>query len=179
MREMARHFGLSLGAISNHVRAIRAKGYLAPGERQARSLRPANSFRERQGRLLHIPLYGSIPAGFADERHQEADGCVSIDGTTLSVPPSSRLFAVRVKGDSMSGKHILTGDIAILDYGREPRNGDTVSALIDGESTLKIYQHNQGKPFLRAANPKYADRVPQRELIVQGVLVGIVRTMQR
>ena len=128
---------------------------------------------------MHVPLYGSIPAGFADERHQEAEGCVSVDTRSLAVLPSAKLFALRVKGDSMVGKHILPGDIAILEHGREAHTGDTVAALIDGESTLKLYQHNRGKPFLRAANARYADLVPERELVVQGVLVGLVRSLPR
>jgi repressor LexA len=176
-REIAAHFDLSVGAVADHIAALRRKGYLAPGERQARSLRVANSFRDRQRRVVHIPLYGSIPAGFADERHQEADGCVSVDAETIGHRPTARLFALRVKGDSMNGKHILPGDIAVLEHGREARTGDTVAALIDGESTLKIYQHNRGKPFLRAANPRYPDLVPASELAVQGVLVAVIRRL--
>jgi repressor LexA len=141
--------------------------------------RAANSFRDRQRRIVHIPLYGSIPAGFADERHQEAQGCVSIDAATLGTRSAKRLFALRVKGDSMTGKHILHGDIAILEQCHEARTGDVVAALIDGESTLKIYEHNNGKPFLRAANPHYRDLHPSRELTIQGVLVAVLRSVHR
>ena len=84
-----------------------------------------------------------------------------------------------VKGDSMTGKHILHGDIAILEQRNEARTGDVVAALIDGESTLKIYEHKSGKPFLRAANPRYRDMHPASELAVQGILVGLVRSLSR
>jgi repressor LexA len=180
-REIAAHFEIAVGAVADHLKALRMKGYVeqVQRERQARSLRVANSYRTHQRGVVHIPLYGSIPAGFADERHQEAEGCVSVDADTLGVRPSARLFALRVKGDSMTDKHILPGDIAVLEHGREARTGDTVAALIDGESTLKVYQHNRGKPFLRAANPRYADLTPERELVVQGVLVGLVRSVAR
>jgi len=47
--------------------------------------------------------------------------------------------------------------------------------VIDNESTLKLYMRQQGKAFLRAANPRYKDLVPANELVVQGVLVGLVR----
>ena len=161
--------------MAKHVRALRTKSYLAPGDGQARTLRVANSYRSHQSRLVHVPPYGSIPAGFADERHQEAEGCVSVDARTLGMRPTARLFALRVKGDSMLGKHILPGDIAILEHGREARTGDTVAALIDGESTLKLYQHTRDKPFLRAANPRYDDLVPTSELTIQGILVAVIR----
>ena len=177
-REIAAHFQLSLGTIVGHIEALRAKGYLAAGDRHARSLRPANSFRAHQSPVLHLPLYGTIPAGFADLRHQEAESCISIDAQTLGVRPSGRLFALRVKGDSMLGRHILHGDIAILESGREPKTGDTVAALIDGESTLKIYHHNRGRPFLRAANENYPDLFPAAELKIQGVLLAVLRRVK-
>lgn len=174
-REIAAHFDLSTGTVSQHLDALRAKGYLAASDRKSRSLRVANSFRERRGSIVDIPLYGTIPAGFADERHQEAEGCVSVDAATLGTKPTRQMFALRVKGDSMIDKHILPGDIAVLDHGREARVGDVVAALIDGESTLKLYQTRRGKAFLRAANPKYPDLIPATELTIQGVLVAIVR----
>lgn len=174
-REVAAHFGLSTGTVSQHLEALRAKGALASGDGKARGLRAAGGFREKQGALVHIPLYGSIPAGFADERHQEAEGCVSVDAGTLGVKPTARTYALRVKGDSMIERHILPGDVAILEHGREARAGDVVAALIDGESTLKVLLQRRGKAFLRAANPKYPDLIPASELSIQGVLVGLVR----
>jgi repressor LexA len=177
-REMAAHFELSVGAVADHIKALRAKGYLAPperGPRQARGLRVANSFRDHQRGIVHVPLYGSIPAGFADERHQEAEGCVSVDAATLGRRPTQRLFALRVRGDSMVERHILPGDIVVLEHGREARSGDTVAALIDGESTLKVLAQQHGKPFLRAANARYPDLIPASELAIQGVLVAVIR----
>jgi repressor LexA len=176
-REMATHFELSLGSISQHIEALRAKGYLKAGERQSRSWKVANSFREGQSAIIHIPLYGSIPAGFADQRHQEADGCVSIDASTLG-KTKNPTFALRVKGDSMIEKHIMPGDVVVVEHGKEPRHGSIVAALIDGESTLKTFQVVRRKSFLKAANPKYPDLIPVEELMIQGVVVALVRQCQ-
>jgi repressor LexA len=33
-----------------------------------------------------------------------------------------------------------------------------------------------GRPFLRAENKNFPDLMPARELVVQGVLVGLLRT---
>jgi repressor LexA len=56
-----------------------------------------------------------------------------------------------------------------------PKPGDVVAALIDGESTLKTFMTQRGKPYLRAENPKYPDLVPASELVVQGVMVALIR----
>ena len=70
--------------------------------------------------------------------------------------------------------HICDGDTAVLEF-REPRKGDIVAALIDGETTLKRFVVKNGKPFLKAENESYPDLIPAQELVVQGVLVAIVR----
>ena len=52
---------------------------------------------------------------------------------------------------------------------------DVVAALIDGESTLKTFLLERGKPCLRAENPKFPKLLPAHELVVQGVMVALIR----
>jgi len=59
--------------------------------------------------------------------------------------------------------HIVDGDIVILDDRKEARNGDIVAALIDGETTLKRFVIEHGRPYLRAENPRYPDQRPARD----------------
>ncbi len=75
----------------------------------------------------------------------------------------------------MVGKHIVDGDVAVVEHGVQPRPGDIVAALIDGQVTLKTFLIQRGKPFLRAENPRYPDLIPQQELQIQGVMVALVR----
>jgi len=132
-------------------------------------------FHRLRRRVVDIPRFGSIPAGFAGDRLQEAKGCVSIDIETIGIRPTPRTFALEVRGDSMIGRHILDGDLVILEHGMTPRTGDVVAALIDNESTLKTFVLNRGKPYLRAENPRYPDLIPASELVIQGVMVALVR----
>ena len=175
-RDIAAHFGFgSVGTVVGHVRALRKKGILPRQPRQARALRIQSGLNALRKAVVDIPLFGSIPAGFADERKQEARGCISIDIETLGIKPTPRTFALEVRGDSMIGKCILDGDLVVLEHGMTPRNGDVVAALIDNESTLKTFLLHRNKPFLRAENPKYPDLIPAQELVIQGVLVALVR----
>jgi repressor LexA len=75
----------------------------------------------------------------------------------------------------MIDAHILDGDIVILEDRKDVQNGDIVAALIDGETTLKRYVTEHGRPYLKAENPLYPNLVPARELRIQGVLVSLVR----
>ena len=56
-----------------------------------------------------------------------------------------------------------------------PREGDVVAALIDNESTLKTFLLRGRKPYLRAENPKYPKLIPATELVIQGIVVGVIR----
>ena len=75
----------------------------------------------------------------------------------------------------MINAHILDGDIVILEDRKDVHNGDIVAALIDGETTLKRYVMEHGRPYLKAENPLFPDLTPARELRVQGVMVSLVR----
>jgi repressor LexA len=176
LREIAQRFGFrSHRAAACHLEALKRKGFIESEPGKARSLRVTSPLAKLRGRILDIPLFGSIPAGFAREREQEAEGCVSVDIESIGFKPARNAFALRVTGDSMIGRHILDGDIVVLEHGPEPRHGDIVAALIDGESTLKTFLQRSGKPYLKAENPKYPDLIPAQELMIQGVFRALIR----
>src|SRR5881394_4111010 len=81
----------------------------------------------------------------------------------------------KVRGYSMINAHVVDGDIVILDDRKEARNGDIVAALIDGETTLKRFVIEHGRPYLRAENPRYPDQRPAHDLRIQGVMVSLIR----
>lgn len=172
-REIQVHFGFaSQTAAVSHLKALEKKGVIQKVPGKARALVfPEQLEREE---ILDIPIYGQIAAGMASETEQQNEGCLSIDVATLGVPRSAKTFALKVRGDSMIDAHIMSGDCVILEL-KEPRIGDIVAALIDGETTLKRYVIKDGMPYLQAENELYPDLVPVRELVIQGVMVALLR----
>jgi repressor LexA len=172
-REIQHYFGFaSQTAAMSHLRALERKGVIQrlPGKARA-VVFPGDLDR---GEIADIPIYGSIAAGMAQDSEPEREGSIALDISALGIPRNSRTFALKVRGDSMIDAHICNGDTVILEF-REPRKGDIVAALIDGETTLKRYVVEKGKPFLRAENPDFPDLIPARELVIQGVLVALLR----
>lgn len=172
-REIQHYFGFaSQTAAMSHLRALEKKGVIQrlPGKARA-VIFPEDLDREE---ICDIPIYGSIAAGFAEGAEQEQEGCLSIDVTSLGVERKRETFALRVRGESMVDAHICNGDTVVLEK-REPRNGEIVAALIDGETTLKRFVSQKGKTYLRAENPDFPDLVPIGELVVQGVMVALLR----
>jgi repressor LexA len=179
LREIAAHFGFkSSRASADHLVALKRKGFITSEPNKARSVRINTPLAKLRRALVDIPLFGSIPAGPPQSREQDAEGCISVDVATLGYKPTRNAFALRVAGDSMIGKHILDGDVVILEHGPEPRNGQTVAALIDGASTLKTFLLKAGKPYLKAENPKYPDLIPAQELMIQGVFKTLIRRVK-
>ena len=72
MREIAEHFGYkSVNAVQDHIKALRRKGVLQKVPGQARSLKIISPLNELRRQVIDVPVYGGIPAGRADPRHQE------------------------------------------------------------------------------------------------------------
>lgn len=171
-REIQDHFGFaSQTSVMQYLTTLQRKGFLDRSARKARALvTPVQKMR-----ITDIPIYGQIPAGMAALGEQTILGHVSLDARSANISRPAQTFALRVSGDSMTGAHILDGDVVILEDRKEAKSGDIVAALIDGETTLKRYVVERGRPYLRAENPRYPDLRPARELRIQGVMVSLIR----
>ena len=179
VREIAARFGYrSKRAGERHLEALIRKGWLASDPGKARSLRLGKAAQPTRGALADIPLLGRIPAGFGEDREQEADSFVTVSIDSIGFKPTRNTFALRVKGDSMIGRHICDGDVVVLEHGPEPRHGQIVAARIDRKDTLKTFLVKNGKPYLRAENPKYPDLIPSEELLISGVFKALIRKAQ-
>src|SRR5881398_2172758 len=175
-REIQQHFGFaSQTSVMQYIAALERKGLLQRHAGKARALiTPVQKVR-----ITDIPIYGQIPAGMSALTEQTIDGHVSLDARSANVSKNRSTFALCVRGDSMIGAHIVDGDIVILEESKEVHNGDIVAALIDGETTLKRYVVEHGRPYLKAENPRYPNLIPARELKIQGVMVSLVRKQER
>jgi repressor LexA len=175
-REIQSHFGFaSQTSVMQYLVALERKGFLDRHPRKARALiTPAMKVR-----ITDIPIYGQIPAGMSALTEQTIEGHVSLDARSANISRNRSTFALCVRGDSMIGAHIVDGDIVILEESKEVHNGDIVAALIDGETTLKRYVVEHGRPYLKAENPRYPNLIPARELKIQGVMVSLIRKQER
>ncbi|MEP6602355.1 MAG: transcriptional repressor LexA [Spartobacteria bacterium] len=171
-REIQKHFRFaSQTSVMQYLATLERKGFLNRHARKARALiTPVQKVR-----ISDIPIYGQIPAGMSALNEQSIEGHISLDSRSVNASKSAGTFALRVRGDSMIDAHILDGDIVILEDRKDVQNGDIVAALIDGETTLKRFVTEHGRPYLKAENPQYPNLIPARELLIQGVMVSLVR----
>ena len=124
---------------------------------------------------LRIPLLGRIAAGAPIE-------AISDSTNNIYIPPGmmgqGQHFALEVKGESMIEAGINHGDIVVIKEQSQAQNGDIVVALInEQEATLKRLYNKGSVIELEPANQNFrTQRYESNEVIIQGKLVGLLRT---
>lgn len=173
--EISKHFGFrSSRSARDHLKALERKGLIRRDANKARSIRVAETV-DNETQSVAIPILGSIAAGHPECAVQDQEGFVRVDSRSLGFKPSSRCYALRVVGDSMTGKGVYEGDTVIIDGSKQPCEGDMVAALIDNETTLKTLVKRNGQNYLKPENDKYPDMTPINELVIQGVVRTVIR----
>lgn len=124
--------------------------------------------------MSNDPLYlAKLQAGFPSPADEALRDALTIDKYLIERP--SQTVLVTVKGDSMVGAGIHSGDIAVVERRIGAVAGELVVAIVDGEFTLKHLARDESGFFLRSANPAYAPIRPKGEFQIFGVVVGLIR----
>jgi repressor LexA len=171
LEETAAHFKLSsVGTVHKHLKALEEKGLI---RRQWNRSRAIEIVDLSDGKARRLPLLGLVSEG----RPLEA----LTDSESVSVPEDmlgrAKAFLLRVKGDTMREESILDGDLIVVEQRDEARDGDTVVALLDGESiTVRTYERAGDQVRLRSKRTnRGVMEVPAARCRVQGIVVGVLR----
>jgi repressor LexA len=132
-----------------------------------------------------IPLVGEIHAGLPgsgpdDEGISYQREWVALNLSESNNHPHRKLFALRVKGNSMKDAGILNGDLVVFEPECCPSNGDIVAAKIEigpgqFEYTLKHFHAEQDTVTLKPANDRFSEKTyPQANVKVQGKVVYVI-----
>jgi len=180
MREIAGHFGISMKGAHDHVAALRRKGCLEQDGRRPRTLRLTSSADGAEpapppagsGSQVKIPIVGTVAAGEPILSEENWEGTLSLDRSMLG--RAKTYFAVRVRGDSMSGAGIMDGDMAVIEKRCVVANGEIAVAVVDDAVTLKRFYRENSRIRLQAENPAYKP-IFCREARILGRLSRIIR----
>jgi repressor LexA len=150
--EEIRH-GLELSSksqVNYHLEILEEKGYLERVPNTPRGLRVLKGMTS----TFEVPLLGQIAAGEPISFEQN-DGDDSIRVTRDLVEEQDKLYALRVKGNSMIDALVEDGDIVIVKHQPEAHDGDMVAVRLksEEETTLKRFYLEEGRVRLQPANP--------------------------
>lgn len=168
----------SPNGVVGHLLSLETKGFIRRAKRGSRQIDVVGSETAPPSSLYNLPVFGQVPAGAPESiSAAAAESCVTLDEAALGFQPKLGSFALKVRGDSMKDAGILEGDIVVVQPTPDPRTGQIVVALIDGESTLKRLVRVKGRWFLKAENPAYPELHPRSDLVIQGVVRTVVRKL--
>lgn len=175
-QQIARHFRIaSRSAIAKHIAALERQGLLS-------RLRENGSFG------LHILTKSSasdsiceiewldVPpcAGFKDEWEH---GSIFVPKFLIGFFQPERIFAYRVRNDSMIEESICEGDVALVEKRAFARDGDLVVAVVEKDSVvLKRFYRKGSTVELRPANKDYVSiHLSAEKVEVKGVFRSLLR----
>jgi len=173
IREIADHFSISVKGAHDHITALRKKGHLSQVDKRPRTMGLTHIKPMDNEDLLKIPLLGTVAAGVPILAEENFDGNVVMHRSMLK--KNKKYFALRVKGESMSGVGILEGDTAIIEKQNTVRNGEIAVAVIDDAVTLKRFYKESSRIRLQAENPAYKP-IYSQDVKVLGRLFTIIRS---
>jgi repressor LexA len=163
----------SLNAVFKHLKQIEERGYLRiPWKNKKRALELVPLQTENAA----IPFLGVVAAGTPIEA-VEVPESIEVPDNFLG---NGSNFALRVKGESMIDDGIRDGDILIITRQPHAENGQTVVALVNGESTVKKFYHYGNEVELRPANESMKPiRVAAGEVEIVGFVMGLLRNYRQ
>lgn len=124
-----------------------------------------------------LPLVTTkIPAGFPSPAEEYLGDSLDLNDYVIKNP--STTFFARVEGDSMIGAGILQDDILVVDRSLEPKHGNVIIAVLNGELTVKRLSSKDGFKLV-ADNPEYPaiNITGEAEFSVWGVVTFRVGTV--
>ncbi len=174
VREVRDAFGFkAVQTAREHLEALVAQGRLKkePGGR-------ARSYRLPAGLSsvsLMVPMLGLVQAGDLTTAEQNPEGYVMVHAAS----PGEELFALKVRGESMTGAGILPHDVVIVRRQNRARNGEIVVALVGDEATVKRLVIRKRGIELHPENPDFPVITPDpREVRILGKVIQVRRYLE-
>ena len=163
VREIGAAVGLrSTASVSYHLQQLQQKGLLlSPG---GKGRKRAIVTAQRPGQ---IPVIGVVTAGMPILAFENQEGTMAWDG-------DPDCFALRVRGDSMVGAGILSGDKVVVRPQPTAYDGQIVVARIGEEATVKRLSRRDGQVWLLPENPAYPP-IDGSEAELIGIVKAVVR----
>ena len=163
VREIGAAVGLrSTASVSYHLQALQEKGLLQSPGAKGRKRAIVTSMRPGQ-----IPVVGVVTAGLPILAVENQEGTICWDG-------DPNCFALRVRGDSMVGAAILSGDLVVVRPQQHADDGQIVVARIGDEATVKRLRRRNGQVWLMPENDNY-DPIDGTEAEIIGLVKAVIR----
>lgn len=125
--------------------------------------------------MKEFPVYGHIAAGLPISISPEVEDQVYLPEEWFS--GSDEYFFLKVRGDSMIGADINSGDLVLIRRQPTAQNRDIVAVTIDEDSTLKRFMKMGDTVLLIPENDTYEPiQMRSDQISIIGIAVGMLKT---
>ncbi|MFC1501365.1 transcriptional repressor LexA [Elusimicrobiota bacterium] len=168
VRDIAKSFTMSIGAVQDHMKALIKKGHLNHTPGVSRGIELAS-----RKPTVSIPILGRVHAGNLSEAIEHVEDYICVD---KDIARTGDYFALKVQGDSMTGSGIYEDDLIVVKKQSAAEDGDIVVAMVDGEAAVKKLRKIGTQVYLQSTNPRYKP-IYANEIIVLGKVVYLSRSL--
>lgn len=176
VREICDGVGLaSPASVHRYLRMLTEEGMLSADPNKKRAYSVSSSTVHK--RVASLPLLGKVAAGLPILAHENREDTFPVPSMLLH-GLRSEAFMLRVDGESMKNAGIYNGDIIVVEFGAEPKDGDIVVARIDGEEvTVKRFFLKENEIELRPENEAFSPMIyPADRVEILGCVTGLMRS---
>ena len=172
VREICSSLGIkSTSTAHMYIERLASKGYIEKLAGKSRAIKKADDLAE-EGKRYRVPVVGQVAAGLPILATQNLEGYITY--STFHSYDESKLFCLKVKGESMIEAGILDGDYVIVEQRSVAENGEIVVALVGEEATVKRFFKENGRFRLQPEN-RTMEPILVDEVALLGKVVALVR----
>jgi repressor LexA len=140
IREIAKKFRIkSTKTVSDLLISLANKGYIERQEARSRGVRLIGF--SASARTQPVPVYRRIQPGEPALVEANRSGYVTMDRRYL---PTDDVFLIAMRGESMSSRGILDGDLVLVSPSTRPKEGDLIAARHGPEATVRQFSRDDG-----------------------------------
>ncbi|MFC1538527.1 transcriptional repressor LexA [Candidatus Latescibacterota bacterium] len=178
LRDIGNEFGIkSTNGVRVNLAALEKKQYIIRRPWLSRGIELINvpKVEATDSEVGYVPIIGKITAGEPIFSSENIDGMLAVDDSFLK---TKKVFALKVKDDSMKNVGIFKGDYVLAKRQHSADSGEIIVFMIKNEITVKRYDSEGDKVYLIPENDKYETRMVRKtssELQIAGKVVGLMR----
>ncbi len=178
LREIGNEFGIrSTNGVRVNLAALEKKQYIRRRPWLSRGIEivSAPKVQQTDSEVGYVPIIGKVAAGEPIFASENIEGMLAVDDSFMS---TKKVFALKVKGDSMKNVGILDGDFVLARRQHTADTGDIVVFIVGEEISVKRFDTKGDKVYLIPENDEYETKVLEKkssDLQIAGKIVGLIR----
>lgn len=162
----------STSSVHSHLETLEKNGFIRRDPTKPRAIEILDDdFNLTRREIVNVPVVGQVAAGEPILAEQNIQDYFPIP---VEYMPNAETFMLKVKGESMIGAGIFSGDTVLVQRQSDARNGDMVVALVDDSATVKTFYKEDGHYRLQPENDTM-DPIIVDHCEVLGKVFGVFR----